>query len=281
MEFEIRSWSRGNYFSTLVFQSAFFSFFYGKQILNWKRRRRTCTCYWVFEKQADWYISSFLGVNSSKKGRNLLGFRETQRNSLTVIGSRECTSTRSLSQKLSQFRDKMWCSLFCTWQSFFQVFLVIASSLTIVRKHHQWTLHWQLSLNELGCCRFIDSLTMSWITYYFALKSVRLQGFSGDLICKLFAGNAIVPISINAAALKLCTIAVERSLSPVKLFHTTLRMSKESVAHVIVFVWILAVLSCIPDIKANTFNLSSLKYPCKHPWSLDEYIDKQVLYYLY
>ena len=31
----------------------------------------------------------------------------------------------------------------------------------------------------------------------FALTKVRLQGFSGDLICKLFAGNAIVPITIN------------------------------------------------------------------------------------
>lgn len=46
--------------------------------------------------------------------------------------------------------------------------------------------------------------------YDFALTKVRLQGFLGDVICKLFAGNAVVPITINVAVLTVCTIAVER-----------------------------------------------------------------------
>ena len=109
--------------------------------------------------------------------------------------------------------------------------------------------------------------------YDFALTSVRLHGFSGDVICKLFAGNAIVPITINAAVITVCTIAVERYLALVKPFRTALRISKESVRVVVAIIWILAVLSCIPDIQANTFNpSSSSSYPCQRPWSLDEYI---------
>ena len=107
--------------------------------------------------------------------------------------------------------------------------------------------------------------------YDFALTSVRLEGFSGDLLCKLFAGNAIVPITINAAVLTVCTIAVERYLALVKPFQTKLRISKETVGYVIAILWILAVLSCIPDFQANTFDMMSSKYPCKRPWSLDEY----------
>lgn len=108
--------------------------------------------------------------------------------------------------------------------------------------------------------------------YDFALTSVHLQGFSGDLICKLFVGNAIVPITINAGVLTVCTIAVERYFALVKPFHTALRMSKSSVRYVVVIVWIIAMLSCIPDIQANTFNTSvSSRYPCMRPWTLDEY----------
>ena len=107
--------------------------------------------------------------------------------------------------------------------------------------------------------------------YDFALTSVRLQGFSGDLICKLFAGNAIVPITINAAVLTVCTIAVERYLALVKPFQTKLRITKEYVGYVIAILWIVALLSCIPDVQANTFDMISPKYPCKRPWSLDEY----------
>ena len=106
--------------------------------------------------------------------------------------------------------------------------------------------------------------------YDFALTSVRLQGFSGDLICKLFAGNAIVPITINVAVLTVCTIAIERYLALVKPFRS-LRISQESVGYVLAVLWILAVLSCIPDIQANTFDIMSSKYPCKRPWSLEEY----------
>ena len=106
--------------------------------------------------------------------------------------------------------------------------------------------------------------------YDFALTEVRLQGFLGDVICKLFAGNAVVPITINVAILTVCTIAVERYLALVKPFRN-LRLTKDSVGYVIALLWLIALLSCVPDIQANTFDIESNKYPCKRPWSLDEY----------
>ena len=107
--------------------------------------------------------------------------------------------------------------------------------------------------------------------YDFALTKVRLKGFTGDLICKLFAGNAVVPITINVAVLTVCMIAVERYLALLKPFRSNLRISEDKVKHVIAVLWLLAVLSCIPDIQANTYDMRSSNYPCKRPWSLDEY----------
>ena len=107
--------------------------------------------------------------------------------------------------------------------------------------------------------------------YDFALTNVRLEGFSGNLVCKLFAGNAVVPVTINVAVLTVCTIAVERYLALVKPFRSNLRISEEKVKYVIAVLWFLALLSCIPDIQANTYDIASSKYPCKRPWSLDYY----------
>ncbi|KAJ7372239.1 hypothetical protein OS493_019683 [Desmophyllum pertusum] len=107
--------------------------------------------------------------------------------------------------------------------------------------------------------------------YDFALANVHLKGFTGDLICKLFAGNAVVPITINVAVLTVCTIAVERYLALMKPFRSNLRISEEKVKYVIAVLWLLALLSCIPDIQHNTYVIASSKYPCKRPWSLDEY----------
>lgn len=70
-------------------------------------------------------------------------------------------------------------------------------------------------------------------SYDFALAHVDLEGFIGDFICKLFAGNAIVPITINVAVLTVCTIAVERYLALLKPFRSNLRIDKDKVKYVI------------------------------------------------
>ena len=108
--------------------------------------------------------------------------------------------------------------------------------------------------------------------YDFALRKVRLDKTLGDFICKFFAGNAVVPITINAAAITVSAIAVERYLALVKPFYTRLRLTKKRVPGVVTFIWTFAVLCCIPDLITNTTETNHHStYPCKRPWSLDEY----------
>lgn len=76
--------------------------------------------------------------------------------------------------------------------------------------------------------------------YDFALTKVRLEGFSGDMVCKLFAGNAVVPITINVAVLTVCTISVERYLALLRPFQSDLRISEDKVRYVIALLWFLA-----------------------------------------
>ena len=163
--------------------------------------------------------------------------------------------------------------LFASFYSFIIIFGVTGNCLVIIIVRKTPSMHTTTNYLLVNLA-FADLVTLLFCPgfYDFALTSVRLQSFSGDLICKLFAGNAIVPISINASALTVCTIAVERYLALVKPFHTTLRMSKRSVGYVVPILWIVAVVSCIPDITANTFNIgTSSRYPCKRPWTLQEY----------
>ena len=110
--------------------------------------------------------------------------------------------------------------------------------------------------------------------YDFSLNQVRLNKTLGDFVCKLFAGNAVVPITINVGALAVCTIAVERYLALVNPFHTGLLLTKKRVPYVIALIWTFAVLSSIPDFMTNTIDPNPLStYPCKRPWSLDEFFD--------
>lgn len=48
-------------------------------------------------------------------------------------------------------------------------------------------------------------------------------------------------------------------------------MYEDQVKYMISVLWLLALLSCIPYIQANTYNIPSSTYPCKRPRSLDEY----------
>ena len=110
--------------------------------------------------------------------------------------------------------------------------------------------------------------------YDFSLNKMSIHRTLGDFICKVFVGNALVPITINVGALTVCTIAIERYLALVKPFNIGLRLNKGRLPYVVAFLWVTAVLSCIPDFMTNTIDTNPLsKYPCKRPWSLDEYGD--------
>ena len=110
--------------------------------------------------------------------------------------------------------------------------------------------------------------------YDYSLNKMSVHRTLGDFICKFFVGNAIVPISVNVGALTVCTLATERYLALVKPFYTGLRLTKKRLPYVVAFLWVIAVLSCIPDFMTNTIDTNPLStYPCKRPWSLDEYSD--------
>ena len=149
---------------------------------------------------------------------------------------------------------------------------VVGNGLVIIIVHKTPSMHTTTNYLLMNLA-VADLLTLLFCPglYDYALSRVHLEGFWGDLICKLFAGNAIVPITINVAVLTVCTIAVERYLALLKPFRSNLRITEGKVKHVIAVLWILALLSCIPDIQANTYDITSSKYPCKRPWSLDEY----------
>ena len=110
--------------------------------------------------------------------------------------------------------------------------------------------------------------------YDFSLNKVHVSKILRDFICKLFVGNAVVPISINMGALSVCAIAVERYLALVKPFLAELMLTKRRLPYVVAFLWVFAVLSCIPDFMTNTIDPNTRStYLCKRPWSLDEYRD--------
>ena len=57
--------------------------------------------------------------------------------------------------------------------------------------------------------------------YDFALNHFRINSAMGDMVCKLFVGNAIVCITFDASVLTLCVIALERYVAIVKPFKSS------------------------------------------------------------
>lgn len=162
---------------------------------------------------------------------------------------------------------------FAVMYSFIVIIGVPANSvvITIVRKTPSMHTTTNYLLMNLAVADLVTLILCPGI-YDFGLNKVRLDKTLGDFICKFFAGNAIVPITINAAALTVCTIAVERYLALVKPFYTRLRLTKKRVPYVVALIWTFGVLSCIPDLITNTTESNHHSpYPCKRPWSLDEY----------
>lgn len=84
--------------------------------------------------------------------------------------------------------------------------------------------------------------------YDYILFRVYLEGFWGDLICKLFVGNVIVLIIINVVVLIVCMIVVERYLVLLKFFCFNLRIIEGKVKYVIGVLWFFVLLLCILDI---------------------------------
>ena len=164
---------------------------------------------------------------------------------------------------------------FAVMYSFIVVIGVPANCITttIVRK----TLSMHTTTNYLLMNLAVGDLTSLLFcpgAYDLSLTKVRLHKNLGNFICKFFVGNAVLPITLRAATLTVSTTAAERYLALVRLFQTGVRLTNKRGSYVIVFLWVFAALSCIPDFMANTIDTNPLStYPCTRPWGLDEHFD--------
>ena len=145
--------------------------------------------------------------------------------------------------------------------------------ITIVRKTPSMHTTTNYLLMNLAVAE-LTTLSLCPGIYDFSLNKMNVHKALGDFVCKLFVGNAVIPITINVGALTVCSLAIERYLALVKPFYTGLRLTKGRLPYVVAFLWVFAVLSCIPDFMTNTIDPNPLStYPCRRPWSLDEYFD--------
>ena len=108
--------------------------------------------------------------------------------------------------------------------------------------------------------------------YEFVQQSVQLGATVGDVMCKLFFGNAIVCVAYDASILTLCVIAIERFIGIVKPFNNDWALTKKRVSLAIVIIWVMAVTSSFPDILLTKHinNRSPLHFcsPCTRPWKV-------------
>ena len=105
--------------------------------------------------------------------------------------------------------------------------------------------------------------------YDLALNNVKLSQTIGDFVCKVFAGNAILSVTVIESIFTLVVVAVERYFSLGKPFQTNARLRKEKVRYAITATWILATLICLPGILSNNYVEDATKYPCNRPWTID------------
>ena len=166
-------------------------------------------------------------------------------------------------------QDKVFASLY----SFLVFFGVVGNSIviTIVRKTPSMHTTTNYLLMNLAVA---DLLTLSFCSgvYDFALHNIRLSTTSGDIFCKILAGNAVVCISFDASVLTLCVIAVERYIGIIRPFNRTGHLTRKTLGFAIAAIWLLAIISSFPDISWTKFNsekvLSASRYPCTRPWTV-------------
>ena len=105
--------------------------------------------------------------------------------------------------------------------------------------------------------------------YEFALNNSRFSRTFGDIMCKLFVGNATVCVAFNASVLTLCVIAIERYTGIVKPFNNEWKLTKKKACSAAAIVWLMAVSSSFPDILWTKYNTEQTcySYPCVRPWT--------------
>ena len=114
--------------------------------------------------------------------------------------------------------------------------------------------------------------------YDFALHNVKLTQTIGDFVCKVFAGNAVLSVTVLESIFTLTVVAVERYLSLVKPFITSARLKKENVGYAIATTWMLASIICLPGFLSNNYDEYAAEYPCNRPWTLNKLVPSKKTY---
>ena len=163
--------------------------------------------------------------------------------------------------------------VFATLYSFIVFFGVLGNGIIIAIVRKTPAMHTTTNYLLLNLA-IADLLTLLFCPgfYDFAVHNFRLGSTPGDIVCKLFAGNAIVCITFDASVLTLCMIAMERYLGIVKPFNKRWSLTKKKVYLAIVIIWITAAMSSFPDTLWTEYNnediISSSRYPCTRPWTV-------------
>ena len=161
--------------------------------------------------------------------------------------------------------------VFATLYSFIVFFGVLGNGIiiTIVRKTPSMHTTTNYLLMNLAVADLMSLLFCPGF-YDFALNNVKLSQAFGDFVCKVFAGNAVLSITVLESIFMLVVIAIERYFSLVKPFHTNARLRKEKICCVIAATWTIASLVCLPGLLSNNYDKEATKYPCNRPWTLNK-----------
>ena len=159
--------------------------------------------------------------------------------------------------------------VFATLYSFIVFFGIVGNGVVIVIVQKTPSMHTTTNylLTNLAVA---DMLTLLFCPgfYDFALHNFQLSTASGDIFCKLLAGNAVVCISFDASVLTLCVIAVERYIGIVKPFNSTAHLTRKKACLIILSIWILAIFSSLPDSLWTEYNSEEVFSPLRYPWTV-------------
>lgn len=190
---------------------------------------------------------------------------ENSSNNFTVIGPTEYITSKDIA--------------FATLYSFIVLFGVVGNSIviTIVRKTPSMHTTTNYLLVNLAVADLLSLLFCPGL-YDFALHKVKLTQTVGDFVCKVFAGNAVLSVTVLESIFTLTVVAVERCLSLVKPFNTSARLKKENVGYAIAITWILASIICLPGFLSNNYDEYAKEYPCNRPWTLNKLVPSKKTY---
>lgn len=190
---------------------------------------------------------------------------ENPSNNFTVIGPTEYISSQDIA--------------FATLYSFIVFFGIVGNGIVIaiVRKTPSMHTTTNYLLVNLAVADLL-SLIFCPGFYDFALHNVKLRQNLGDFVCKVFAGNAVLSVTVLESIFTLTVVAVERYLSLVKPFNTRARLTKKNVGYAIATTWILASIICLPGFLSNNYDEYATEYPCNRPWTLNKLVPLKKTY---